>query len=444
MIGMIGLSLTRKAERFFTKIFKGGLFYLNHVERDFMGVAVADERAERTEVCIVGKSPYGWFMLRWPEGKIRNGIGGCSDEETPVLVNSSCQWGPLAICFEGVILNRSELLKQYKKKVLLKESDHYLVACLLQESKNAVEGIERLVQEVEGSYALLILTPEAIYAVRSPDGHWPLVVGEAEQGVMIASESSGFERLGFTHTFDLKPGQVVRLADGQIESLEQFPVSNWQICSLLWVFGTWPSAVFAGLPVLTVRKQLGHFLADEDLNEQLLPHIIVSFPGGQSCALGYRHHFQLAQVKGILPTSPVNEEFWQEYPYITDPTTLEESATFLPQFEKPSRYEGSTLIVVENAIYRSTTAYLTLLHDLRRRNFGAIHLRIASPQSIRSCRWRKETDRDKERVILNRIFASRESSQLQGLASVRFNRVEVLKKIIGEAICTDCLGDCLG
>jgi len=439
MIGMIGLSLTRKAERFFTKIFKGGLFYLNHVERDFMGVAVADERAERTEVCIVGKSPYGWFMLRWPEGKIRNGIGGCSDEETPVLVNSSCQWGPLAICFEGVILNRSELLKQYKKKVFLKESDHYLVACLLQETKNAVEGIERLVQEVEGSYALLILTPEAIYAVRSPDGHWPLVVGEAEQGVIIASESSGFERLGFTHTFDLKPGQVVRLADGQIESLEQFPVSNWQICSLLWIFGTCPSAVFAGLPVVTVRKRLGHVLAEEDLENQLLPHIIVSFPGGQPCALGYYHHFQLAQAEGMLPTSPINEEFWQEYPYILDPKNLGETATFLPQFEEPSRYEGSTLIVVENAIYRSTTAYSALLHDLQRRNFGAIHLRIASPRIIRSCRWRKETDRDKEQVILNRIFASRESSQLQGLASIRFNRVEVLKKAIG-AVCTDCLG----
>ncbi|MDD6504538.1 MAG: amidophosphoribosyltransferase, partial [Lachnospiraceae bacterium] len=143
------------------------------------------------------------------------GIGCISDfEAQPILVRS--HHGTYAITTVSKINNAEELVKD-----ILDSRTHFfemsngeinpteLVAALINQKDNLIEGIQYALDVIDGSLSLLMLTPKGIYAARDKMGRTPIVLGKKEDARCAAFESFSFLNLGYTPDRELGPGEVV-------------------------------------------------------------------------------------------------------------------------------------------------------------------------------------------------------------------------------------------
>ena len=64
--------------------------------------------------------------------------------------------------------------------------------------------------DLKGSYSLVIMTENKLYAVRDPYGNRPLCLGKiGEDGYVVASESCALDAIGATFLRDVEPGEIL-------------------------------------------------------------------------------------------------------------------------------------------------------------------------------------------------------------------------------------------
>ena len=124
------------------------------------------------------------------------GIGCISDfEPQPLMVRS--HHGTYAITTVGKINNTDAIIKD----LFAKGHSHFLemsggdinatelVAAIVNQKDNLVEGIQYAQEIIEGSMTLLIMTPKGIYAARDKMGRTPVAVGKKEGAYCVSFES---------------------------------------------------------------------------------------------------------------------------------------------------------------------------------------------------------------------------------------------------------------
>ena len=132
------------------------------------------------------------------------GIGVISDTDAqPIVVNSHL--GHFAIVTVGKINNLDELVQhclenrqQFTELSGGKTNPTELVALLITQGKDFVEGIQNVYQMVKGSISMLILTKDGIIAARDFYGRTPIVIGKDEEGYAVAFESHSYVNFGYT------------------------------------------------------------------------------------------------------------------------------------------------------------------------------------------------------------------------------------------------------
>ena len=72
-----------------------------------------------------------------------------------------------------------------------------LIAKLINQGNDLVDGIEKMFAVIEGSCSLLLLNRSGIYVARDRFGYTPFVVGRSANAWAVTSESSAFPNLGF-------------------------------------------------------------------------------------------------------------------------------------------------------------------------------------------------------------------------------------------------------
>ena len=143
------------------------------------------------------------------------GIGCISDfEAQPILVRS--HHGTFAVSTVGKINNIDKLVDD-----IIKNNTHFfemhngeinqteLVAALINQKENFIDGIRYAQESVEGSISILALTPKGIYAARDRLGRTPVVVGKKEDAYCISFESFAYLNLGYVDEKELGPGEIV-------------------------------------------------------------------------------------------------------------------------------------------------------------------------------------------------------------------------------------------
>ena len=55
-----------------------------------------------------------------------------------------------------------------------------LVAAIINQKENLIDGIHYALERIDGSLTLMILTPKGIYAARDKYGRTPLVIGHKQ------------------------------------------------------------------------------------------------------------------------------------------------------------------------------------------------------------------------------------------------------------------------
>ena len=77
--------------------------------------------------------------------------------------------------------------------------------------------------QIEGAYALSILTNKKLIGARDPIGIRPLVLGELNGAYILSSETCALDMVGANFIREIGNGEIVVITDSGIESFNPFP-----------------------------------------------------------------------------------------------------------------------------------------------------------------------------------------------------------------------------
>ena len=191
------------------------------------------------------------------------GIGCISDyEPQPLIVRS--HHGTYALTTVSKINNTEELVK----KLFDKNHSHFLemsggdinatelVASLINQKENLIEGIQYALESIDGSLSLLLLNQAGIYAARDKHGRTPVVIGRKEGAFCASFENFAYKNLGYSDYKELGPGEVAVLTPKNCVTLVH-PGKEMKICTFLWIYYVRPDIV-AGVPDSGTAHAIGY------------------------------------------------------------------------------------------------------------------------------------------------------------------------------------------
>ena len=286
-----------------------GVDYHSHLGTRRAGMAVHGVDGFQRSIHNIQNSPFRTKFEKDIEEFDGNlGVGCISDNEAqPLLVKSSV--GSFAITTVGRINN----LEQLKNECFDNGTTHFLemssgeinptelVAALISQKDNIVEGIKHAQELIKGSMSILILTAEGIYAARDKLGRTPIVIGEKSSGYCVTFESSAFLNLGYHHYRDLGPGEIIFMQPNKIE-VKQEPGDKMKICSFLWVYYGYPTSTYEGVNVECMRNRCGSLLAGRD---DVHPDCVAGVPdSGIAHAVGYSNASNIPFARPFIKYTP--------------------------------------------------------------------------------------------------------------------------------------------
>ena len=400
------------------------------------------------------------FEAGLPKFSGNAGIGIISDTDAqPIVINSHL--GKFAIVTVAKINNIDELEKE-----LLAANRHFselssgktnqteLVALLITQGKDFVEGIENVYNRIKGSCSMLLLTEDAILVARDKLGRTPIVIGKKDGAYAATSESSSFPNLDYEIERYVGPGEIIRMTADGLEQLRK-PNEKMQICSFLWVYYGFPVSCYEGKNVEEVRFLSGYKMGKKDTSEV---DCVCGIPdSGVGMALGY------AEGKGV-PYHRAISKYTPTWPRSFTPSNQEMRSLVAKMKLIPNRdmLEGKRMLFCDDSIVRGTQLRdnVKILYD-----YGAkeVHMRIACPPLIYGCPYIAFTSSKSDlELITRRIikelegdenknldkYATTDSPEYQklvqiiadrfGLTSLKFNTLETLIEAIGLPKCKVC------
>ena len=317
------------------------------------------------------------------EGNI--GIGSISDfEPQPLMVRS--HHGTYAIATVGRINNAAKLTEE----LLSKGHAHFLemsggdlnptelVAYLVDQKDNLVEGIRYAQESIDGSMTLLIMTSKGVYAARDLHGRTPVSVGKKEGSFCVSFESFAYLNLGYEFYKELGPGEIVVVTPEGVHTLAQ-PGSEMKICTFLWVYYGYPTSTYEGISVEKMRYNCGALLAERDDVE---PDIVAGVPdSGIAHAIGYAN-------KSGIPFSRPFVKYTPTWPRSFMPTIQTQRNLIAKMKLIPVKdlIEGKRLLMIDDSIVRGTQMRETT-EFLYHSGAKEVHIRPACPPVMFGCKY---------------------------------------------------------
>ena len=440
-----------------------GTDYNSHLGTKRGGLATYDEE-KRCFSRAIHNLESSYFRTKF-EGELDNfpgcsGIGVISDTDPqPIVLNSHL--GRFALVTVAKIVNMEEIERE-----LLAQNMHFaelssgktnqteLIALLIIQGKDFVDGIENVFRHIKGSCSMLLLTEDGIIAARDQWGRTPIVVGRKEGAYAVTSESSSFPNLDYEVERYVGPGEILRLRADGIEQMRA-PNEEMQICSFLWVYYGFPTSCYEGRNVEEVRFQSGLKMGQTDESEV---DCACGIPdSGVGMALGY------AEGKGV-PYHRAIAKYTPTWPRSFTPSKQEMRNLVAKMKLIPNRamLEGKRVLFCDDSIVRGTQLRdnVRVLFDYGARE---AHVRIACPPLIYSCpfvgftasksdlelitrRIIKELEGDENKNLEK--YATTGSPEYErmveeirsrfGLTSLKFSKLEDLIEAIGLPKCKVC------
>ena len=419
-------------------------FYQQHLGEEYSGLATF----EGGEINI--RTHRGLFRPTFNKDMLglegTMGIGYCGDNREPILVDT--KFGEFAACFSGNIINRIELVERLKTRghsFAWGGVDIDIITKLIAQGEGIIDGIYRTNDVINGAYSLSILTPDGIYVVCDPSGRWPLVIGEKTGAVAVTTDPCGFKNCNFNYQRDVEPGEIVLLKNGYAETKFRMPSTKTQICTFVWVYTNFPSAVFKNIPGSAVRKRLGAILAQRDIKQGFIPDIVAPVPdSGRFCAIGYHQEFCRQINEKKIDRIPEYDEVLMKYPYAgrsypRSNQTARHLEAHIKQLGSGEKYPGKIVVVCDDSIRRGTQIEKNLVPKLRSLDIKEIHFRVSNPDSLSYCRWGKTIQ--KGELLATRIPSIKKRVEFLGIESLEHPTVQELAEAIGlplEMLCVDC------
>jgi amidophosphoribosyltransferase len=312
----------------------------------------------------------------------------------PVVID--CNKGKLALGHNGNLTNAIELRKklEHRGSIFQTTSDTEVIVHLIARSnaRNLSGAIADALNQVEGAYSLLLLTPDEIFAIRDPRGFRPLALGRLNGAWVAASETCAFDLIDAEYVRDVEPGEMVRISRGGLESIRFAPEKPNQFCIFEHVYFSRPDSIVFGKPVNETRERLGRLLAQE---HPVAADIVVPVPdSGVPSAVGYAAESGIPFRMGLIRNHYVGRTF------IEPSQAIRDFGVKLKLNPIRRMIEGQRVILVDDSIVRGTTSR-KIVRLVRDAGATEVHVRIACPPTISPCYYGVDTPRREELIAAN-------------------------------------------
>ncbi|MCI8464402.1 MAG: amidophosphoribosyltransferase [Lachnospiraceae bacterium] len=313
------------------------------------------------------------------------GIGCISDyEPQPLLIRS--HHGTYAITTVGKINNADAIAD----KLLQSSHSHFfemsgglinateLVATIINQKENFIEGIQYAQEIIDGSLTMLIMTPRGIYAARDRLGRTPVSIGKKDGAYCAAFESFAYLNLGYSDYRELGPGEIAVITPEGMKTLVQ-PGKDMKICTFLWIYYGYPSSSYEGINVEEMRYKCGAKLARRD---NVRPDTVAGVPdSGTAHAVGYANESGIPFSRPFIKYTPTWPRSFM--PTIQTQRNLIAKMKLIPVHDL---IHGKSLLLIDDSIVRGTQMRETT-QFLYRSGAKEVHIRPACPPLIYGCKY---------------------------------------------------------
>lgn len=395
-----------------------------------------------------------------PKFSGNQGVGVISDNDPqPIIFNS--RLGQFAIVTVAHITNKDELAQE-----MLDKNHHFaelssgtinpteLVALLITEGKDIVDGINNVFKRIKGSCTMMLLTPGGIIVARDRLGRTPIVIGKKDGARAATSETTSFPNLDYEIEHYVGPGEIIRFTADSYEQL-QAPGKDMQICAFLWVYYGFPISCYEGRNVEDVRLKIGRKMGEKD---NCCVDCACGIPdSGTGMAIGYAEGLKVPFERAISKYTPT-------WPRSFTPSDQARRNLVAKMKLIPNRamLNGKRVLFCDDSIVRGTQ-----LRDNSEVLYGygakEVHMRISCPPLVYGCKYIGFTNSKSDmELITRRIIGEFEGDPSKNLdryidhttpeyqrmveairerfalTSLKFNTIDDLIEAIGLPKCKVC------
>ena len=364
------------------------LYALQHRGQESAGLAATDGRDLRVvrRMGLVGQvfSEPDLSVLggRAAMGHTRYSTTGASKIQNaqPFVVRDETL-GELAIGHNGNCINARDMRDALARQGVRfsTSSDTEVVAQAIANAPGRTwdERIVHTLPTLAGAWSLVLLTPQALYAVRDPLGVRPLCLGRLGDSWLVASETCALDTIGATFVRDVAPGEVLRIDDrGAMPIADLAAADRRGLCIFEQVYLASASSRFGGVSVYATRERMGEILAAEHPTEA---DVVIPVPDSAiPAAVGYARRSGIPFREGLIKNRYIGRTF------IQPSDELRKHSVALKYNAMGDVLAGKRVVVVDDSIVRGTTSG-PIVELLRRHGAREVHMRICSPPIRHQC-----------------------------------------------------------
>ncbi len=406
-----------------------GTDYHSHLGTEYGGIAVLGEDFTR-QIHSLSQSQFkSKFYDDYESMNGNKGIGVISDyDEQPIYLKS--RFGPFCIVTSGFVENAEELATQLLSKgVSFTEvskravNTPELIAKLINQGTDLIDGIEKMFDAIEGSCSLLLLNKDGLYAARDRLGYTPLTVGKRSDAWAVTAETSAFPNNDIEVVKHLEPGEIILInEDGIVQKRAGEKAAN-QICAFLWIYTGFPASNYEGINVETVRERCGRHLAkhDKDIEVDVASGVPDS---GLAHGLGY------AMESGKPFRRPL-VKYTSGYGRSYTPPSQQQRDLIAKMKLIPVKevIDGNSIVVCEDSIVRGTQLKNFAIKKLWDCGAKELHIRPACPPLMFPCRFNLST-RSIHELAARKAIRSLEGHDLEDVSEYIDVNSEKYKKMV--------------
>ena len=334
------------------------------------------------------------------------------------------QGGGISIAHNGNLTNALMLRETLVKDgaIFHTTSDTETIVQLIARSKKIaiIDKIIDALWQIQGGYALTILSNEILIGVRDPFGIRPLVLGKLNHSYIITSETCALDIIGAKYLREIENGEIVVIKNGKMRSIKPFPSKTKRPCIFEYIYFARPDSILQGQCAYEYRKNLGTQLAKEcDIN----PDIVVPVPdSGVPSALGFSQATDKNFELGLIRNHYVGRTF------IEPSQSIRSLGVKLKLNANKSSIKDKVIALIDDSLVRGTTCHkiIKMLYDAGAKE---VHVRIACPEIKFPDFYGVDTPTKKELLAANK--SNEEICKYIGAKSLKFLSLDGLYRAMG-------------
>ncbi len=384
------------------------------------------------------------------------------------------QEGNLALAHNGNLSNSRAIRERLVERGTLfstsSDSELFLHLAAQSRAQGAVARIADALHEAEGAFSLVMLTDDALIAVRDPNGFRPLALGvlppapatdggpgRTHPAYVVASETCAFDIVGAAFLRDIEPGEVLVIDRAGIERVaagasprtgEGFdgvclprvahggagdrPTGVSQ-CVFEYVYFARPDSRIFGASVDKVRRKMGKRLAHDapvpDGNGKR-PLVMAVPDSSNTAAIGYVSESNKLGRRCKLDIGLIRNHYVGRT-FISPGQASREQKVRTKFNPVAGVLDGRVVVMVDDSIVRGTTAR-QLVRMVREAGAAEVHFRSASPPVRWPCFYGMDFP-SREELAANAFPSVDAIAEWLGVDSLGYLSVEGMMDAVEEA-----------